>query len=470
MSESDVLDPVRVSGLAAAPGLVRFLFDPLGALRKAHADYGSFVFMSDPRLSLRQENKIILTAGARFNREVLTNPNVWLTSSVNPRAPRHTAAHRLRFGLVQISGKAHEYYRRLLSPPLQRVKVDTLGDRMGDVIEEDMAEWPQGAVIDFAARSKDLLQKIAIGLLFGNDVDNATPVAEGTRRNVAYKWSLMANICRVDAPGLPYRRMLREAEVLERDILKWAAVKRGVRDESDLMSILVNSPNPQACPITDAQIVGHVPTLLGAAFETCQNALIWTIVLLDQHPDVARDLLDELRGALGGAAPSWDRVANLPLLDAVVKESLRIIPPVPFQIRKAAHDTTLAGFPVKKNWRVMLSPFLTNRNPDLYPQPDHFLPGRWHTINPSPFEYSVFSSGPRMCPGYWFGLAVLKMAISNILTRYRPALVPNAKIDTQLRVALMPRGRVPIVMHRQDGAFVRAPLRGSVRRLFDLAA
>src|SRR5262249_7350475 len=159
--------------------------------------------------------------------------------------------------------------------------------------------------------------------------------------------------------------------------------------------IVVNSPDENGQPASNPCVVGHVPTLLGAAYETCQNVLIWTLVLLDQHPDVARDVVDEIEGRLRGADPTWSSLSDLPLLDSVVKESMRLVPPVPIQTRAATRDTTLAGFAIKKSWRVMLSLFLTNRNPDIYPQPDRFLPDRWGTINPSPFEYSVFSAGPR---------------------------------------------------------------------------
>jgi cytochrome P450 len=464
----DDMMPVILPGFTGLPYLVQYLSDPIRTLRNVYSAHGPFVMTIDPRPTLKQTKMVALAVGARFNREVFSNTAVWRTSSVNPRAPKNSAADRLRYGLVKIGGAAHEYYRRLLSPPLQRKNVDAMGDDMAGVVEKEISTWPQGVPIDFNAHSNRLLQKIAIGLLFGNDLKNGLPVAEGIRRNVSYKWSVAAGAFPLNIPGTPYHRMLHDAELLEGNIIKWAACKRGRNDNRDLMSLLVNSPNENGQPVTNAQIVGHVPTLLGAAFETGQNALIWTIVMLDQHPEVARDLLDELQGRVAGAPPTWDAIANLPLLDAVVKESMRLLPPVPVQTRAATQDTTLAGYPIRRGWHVMLSPFLTNRNPDLYPEPDRFVPSRWSTIDPSPFEYSVFSSGPRMCPGYWFGLAALKTAVAHILLRYRPALAQGTKIDFKVRVAMMPRRTVSIIMHRQDKAFASTQLRGAIRDLVQL--
>jgi cytochrome P450 len=89
---------------------------------------------------------------------------------------------------------------------------------------------------------------------------------------------------------------------------------------------------------------------------------------------------------------------QLPLVDSIVNESTRLLPPVPKQFRVAEHDTTLTGYLIAARTKVLVSPFLTNRAPDLYPNADRFVPGRWTGTSPSPYRYSVFSAGPRGCP------------------------------------------------------------------------
>jgi cytochrome P450 len=260
--------------------------------------------------------------------------------------------------------------------------------------------------------------------------------------------------------------MLHVGEQLEQRIVEWADCKRGHLNGRDLLSIVVNSPDEHGNPPSHDRIVGQTPTLFGAAYETCQNALIWTLILLEQHPRVARELYDELQGE--GAALTFDRLVQLPLLDGVVKESMRILPPVPQQFRVAQCDTTLAGHAMPKTTRVALSAFITNRDPDLYPEPARFKPSRWQSIDPSPYEYLVFSAGPRGCPGYWFGLCAIKTALAAIFSRYRIALAPEAHIDYKVRVALSPRNRIAAVLHRQDGGFAAAPIRGGIRDLVEL--
>jgi cytochrome P450 len=173
----------------------------------------------------------------------------------------------------------------------------------------------------------------------------------------------------MNLPGTPFYRMLRDAETLERGILDWVAEAGQDSDGKDFLSILISSPDADGNPGSAAQVAAQIPILLVAPSETCENALIWTLVMLDQHPRIAADLLDELRGRLAGSAPT--PVGDLPLLDAVIKESMRLLPPGPLQFRTAQRDTALAGYPMPRRSAVVLSAFLTNRNRDLFPDPDH---------------------------------------------------------------------------------------------------
>lgn len=463
--------PVQVTGLAAARLGWQFVRDPLIAMRESDAAHGPFAMVSLPLPFVRSPKLVllglplILTAGASFNGEVLSNPTAWRTVSVLPGGPKNSAARRLSGGIVRMTGRRHAHYRGLLLPALRKGSIDALGEDMARLAQEEVAAWPVGETVDLWDRARHLMRTFAIGLLFGGDRQRGYPIADMINRLLAAKWSLRTAGFPVDLPITPYGRMLRGAERLERSILAWIDHKRGHLDGHDLLSIVVNNPDEDGHPAGDATLAGHVPTLFGAAYETCQNTLIWTLILLAQHPGAARELVEELDAELNGAPPVLERIATLPRLDAVVKESMRILPPVPIQLRVAQEETTLAGHPVPKGARVVLSGFLTNRNPQLYPQPDCFRPERWAAINPNPYEYSVFSGGPRSCPGYWFGLSVIKVALAAILTRYRFALVPQARIDYKVRVGMAPRRSVPAILHPQDGAFAAAPIRGNLRNL-----
>jgi cytochrome P450 len=114
---------------------------------------------------------------------------------------------------------------------------------------------------------------------------------------------------------------------------------------------------------------------------------------------------------------------------------------------------------------LLLSSFLTNRDPKLYPDADRFKPERWASIAPSAYEYSVFSGGPRACPGYAFALAMLKVGIAITMKRYGIALRSGTQIDYKVGVALSPRRPIPAVLHRQNGVFAASAIGGRIRDL-----
>jgi len=460
--------PVHISGTQAYRYFFRFLLDPLATVERAHNKFGPFIIINyRPILWQRKFFKrkaAAVAIGPDFNQEILSDPVTWQTVSIGS-GPRNSAARRVSVELVSLQGDKHKYYRQLFIPPMSRKNIDAQSDLIGNTAVAEVERWPLNETIDLWACSRALLQNFAITLLFGNDCARGIPVAELIHQLFSNTASWPVWLFPFNISGTPYNLMLRDGELLQSRIFEWAKCRRRIVDSKDLLSIVTNSPNENGAPHSEAEIAAHIPTLLGAAFETCQNTLIWTLVLLSQHPRIARDLLDELRNRLAGAVPSLELIRDLPLLDAVINESMRILPPVPQQFRVATKDTALANFPVRSRTKVLISPFLTNRNPDLYPEPDCFKPERWSSIKPSSYEFFVFSAGPRACPGFWFGTSVLKVAIAAIMTRFHIVLAPNARIDYKVRLALSPNGNVPATLKRQDGAVTRSSIQGSIRNL-----
>lgn len=456
---------VRLNAQDAAFWYWRFLRDPLQALIKSRAQFGPFFQLPHPRLPTRPRRTFLVGIGSAFNSEVLANPAAWRPVSIGPGGPKNSAARRLGMGIIRMTGERHAHYRRLLLPPLQRRSIDANGGKLVSLARESVGNWRVGQPIDLWANVRRLMRTFAIGVLFGDDRQNGYPISDMIYEGLEYNWSWKIAACPIQIPGTPYDRMMRSADELERRIIAWASRKRGNLDERDLLSIIVNKPDENGCPASNQSIVGHTPTLFGAAYETCQNAMIWTLILLDQHPEIARDLYSEIRQNYTGSEADYEQLMQLPLLDAVTKESMRILPPVPQQFRVAQHETTINGIDVDKGTRVLLSPFLTNREPDLYPDPDQFKPQRWAVISPTPYENPVFSAGPRGCPGYAFGTAMLKVGIATIMSQYHIVFPPGTQIDYKLRVALSPKNKVPSVLARQDGAFAASAIEGAIRTI-----
>jgi cytochrome P450 len=263
----------------------------------------------------------------------------------------------------------------------------------------------------------------------------------------------------LDWPGLPYRRMLRHSEATEAAILAWAAKRRNDQRSDDLLSILIAQPDHRGKPASPASIAGHIPVLFGASYETCQAGLGWSLFLLAQHPDGAERRAAE-RAATGEAEP--------PYLEWVVKEAMRLFPPVPYQARRVAADTELLGEAVPQNSRIFISALMTNRNPEIYPEPERFRPERWEKLNPSAYEYMTFSAGPRTCIGLWFGVTAVKRALAGILRHAKVELKPGARIGHYVAVTMGPKPGLPGILRPVGGRWQATRATGPAAALVQL--
>lgn len=458
--------PVRVRGVATLWYFLRMLNDPISCVRFVFARYGSLVAFES--FALHRRGATVLAVGAEFNKAVLGDIETWRTGQLPVSGPKGSALDRLGQNLVSLNGPRHAYYRKLLSQPIRSSRMAQLGDDIGHFVAGEVASWPQGTV-DLWPLSKHLVRSVAVAMLFGGDQARGAALAELSEQLMVESKTPQVYLCRAGFPGEAFKKLERRAEQVERCALDFAETKRGVRNERDMLSVLVNSPDETGAAPSPDVIAGHIPILFGATHETCQTALAWTLFLIAQHPDVARDLADEISGALAGAPPTLSRVAGLPLLDAVVKESMRILPPVPSLARVASRSTRLGRYDVTPGTWILLSPFLTNRAPELYDKPARFTPERWSRINPSGFEYMVFSGGPRVCPGSAFGTAVVKVSIAAIVSRFCITVVPGARIDRRVAVTMAPRG-LPVVLHPPDRGWTASPVTGQVCDMVELSA
>jgi cytochrome P450 len=234
--------------------------------------------------------------------------------------------------------------------------------------------------------------------------------------------------------------------LLERRLLEWARAKRGKADARDVGSIIVNNPNADRNPPSDAALVGQIPSRFAAAFEAGHSALTWTLLVVAQHPQVALQLRDELGSKMGRTSPWLSAAGELSYLDAVV---------MGIDAHSTAGPFSDPRCPMRyENFRI--SPAAGHpRHPQRVPdQPDAVSPSPngdvcrpegWLTIAPAAFEFfPVFSGGSHGCPGHWFGSAAVKIALTAMLTRYRLVLAPDTRIATAFS---QPGGRCSACTH-----------------------
>ena len=437
--------------------MLKLFRDPCTYSRWLHDTYGDVVAMAhgDP--------SYVFAFGPALNFHLLSQPALFeVGKGTILKVSKDTAWGRLLFyNLLNMNGEHHKLQRHLMQPAFHKRQIGLYHDDMAVLTQRMLERWQSLSEIDLHAEMKKLTQRITVKTLFGLDDEKEIDRVGTLLQQLNASQSLLMYTPLIDVPGMPYHRTLRLAEQLESFIRSMIAQKRSESEATDVLAALVRAHDEDGTKLTDDELIGHTITLYVAGHETTSNALTWTIFLLHQHPRIHADLLAELDGELHGDAPTLESLHQLSLLDGVIKESLRLLPPAPTSMRIAASPCALT-----KGATIFFSPFMTHRLPELYEEPDRFKPERWATLSRTPYEYLPFVAGPHRCIGADFALQEMKVVLAMLLQRYRLAVIPNARIEPK-GSNLDPAHGMPMRILPQDRRFERVPVRGSIHRLIE---
>jgi len=207
--------------------------------------------------------------------------------------------------------------------------------------------------------------------------------------------------------------------------------------------------------MTDQQVRDEALTLLIAGHETTANALIWSWYLLSQNPEAEAKLHAELAEVLGGRLPEFDDVPKLPYTTGVFSESLRLYPPAWAMGRRAKQDYAIGEYPIPAGSILLMSPWVSHRDPRWFPEPEKFEPDRWRPERAEKlpkFAYFPFGGGARVCIGERFAWTEGVLVLATLAQRWKMRLVPGQKVETRAVITLRPRYGMNMIAERTGAA------------------
>jgi cytochrome P450 len=495
-----------VRWIGGVPHLLRFGRDPIGTAGRLFQRYGPIAsIVRGPARIVHPDGRfVVVVNGPGLNREVLTEheryrmyalPGIYYADDDalararrnagrrgRPTAERLQPVQRTLTGLFHVNGDEHRRHRRLLQPAFAKTRIDAYRDDMVALTQRMLDEWREGEERDLLDDMTELTLGIATKTLFGEDAgERGLELARMMQQWLVTMFS-PGMLVRFDVRGLPYARWLdltrrideATAALLREKRKTVAARPKDGPVAADMLSMLVAARDEDGSALDEDDLVGHTGVIFAAGHETSTNALAWTLFLLAEHPAIANDVVDELANVLHGDAPTVEQLGRLPLLDAVVKESMRVLPPVPLHPRIVAEDTELGGHFLPAHTELFLSIFHMHHDPALFANPERFDPRRWSKIKPSPYEYNPFSAGPRMCIGAAFAMMEIKIALAMTLQRFRVERLRGARIDRRVAITMAPKHGLPMRIRRADHAWAAArrslpAVRGDIHELVELA-
>jgi len=436
MSDS-LLPPPTPNGKAGLRALQALIpnMNILASLEALHQELGD-VF----RLTLPGFNPVILV-GPEANRFVLiTHQN-----DVRWRLEQDPVTKLLRHGLLVEDYEPHDALRQHMNPTLHRRMLVNYVETMVCCTDQVIATWTEGKPLDMLVEMRRVALLILVQTLFKVDFSpDMEQLWPAILRTLAYispgLWLVWRDIPR---PG--YKQALQQMDTYLFQIIR---ARRAVKGESeDLLGVLVNTPGMSNDLIRDQLL-----TMLIAGHDTSTALLAWTLYLLGCHPEAMARVQTEIDSILGPVIPTYKQISQLTYLDQVVKESLRLYPPIHAGMRIAAIDLNFQGYHIPAGTRLLYSIYLSHRQADYWPQPERFDPKRFgpeDNRNRPPHTYVPFGGGARNCIGAAFGLVEAKVVLARILQHFDLRLT-STRIHPHMGATLEPRPGVMMQVRRRS--------------------
>jgi cytochrome P450 family 135 len=405
---SRALDGHSVPGPQAPKAwqFLRWISDPIGfaeACQRRHGPvfairvylFDRVVFATDPA-----DVKTILTDSDHFVGGVvarrLVEPAVGSTS------------------VLTTTGAAHMRQRKLLLPPMHEDLVERWFERIESIAEAELSRLPLDRPVPLRPALQRVTLDVMCRLVFG---------AEGSDQLGELRRTLVRSLDPRLAPLLFFPTMLRRRgrlnpatkaldrrEQLHRLIAGLIAERRrdpGLEARDDVLSLLICARDEEGGAFTDVELRDQLMTLLIAGHETTATGLTWAIERLSRTPR-ARDRL---------AASILEGEDDY--LDAAVKETLRIRPPIVNVPRTTTEPVELGGHRIAPGTSVAAMLSLTHRRPDLWPAPLAFRPERFLEGKPLPYSFVPFGGGIRRCIGASLAMLEMRVVLRAAMRRFR---------------------------------------------------
>lgn len=347
-------------------------------------------------------------------------------------------------GIVTSEGAAWRRKRALVQPVVRPRQVRAYAETMTDCASSLAGTWQPGQHIDVRREMLGLTQRIAVRTLFGTDTAGREgtigPAMDIAQAAIGDEFRGLTLFLPAWIPTPGRQRLKKAVAVIDSEVNRVTEERhRDGADRDDLLSRLLAARDEQGDRLTDKEIRDEAVTLYIGGHETTGTTLTWAWYLLSRNPEARQRLADELTTVLQGRTPGFDDFKELRWTEQIIRETLRLYPPVWLMTGIAKEGSTLGGRPVAEGTVLWASQWSAQRDERWFPEPDAFRPERWdEEARPVPdHAWFPFGGGARACLGARFATVEAVLVLATLAQRFRLDLGPG-EIPPKTGLTLQP--------------------------------
>lgn len=360
-------------------------------------------------------------------------------------------------GLMLLDFEEHHRHRRIMQAAFTRDRLEGYTAALQPATQAGLDAWTPRAGFRAYPALKELTLDLATQIFMGGaDLASNDELERVNRAFIACVQSATA-LVRADVPGTRWGKALRGRRLLEEFLRRHLAAKRS-GDGDDLFSVLCHITTEDGERFSDDDIVNHMIFLLMAAHDTSTITVSTMMRYLGQHPQWQQRCREEVMAL--PEHPTMAQLDGLESMDMVMKESLRLVPPVPVLARKTVKETEVLGHRIPADRLVSVMVHLSHHMEELWPEPQRFDPERFAETRREDkvhrYAWEPFGGGVHKCLGMFFAGAEVKTIVHHLLRRFEWTVDPAYRTPMSYTSLPFPKDRQPIDLR---------PLRAGGRRV-----
>ncbi len=398
-------------------------------------------------------NHIVFLNHPDYIREVLVVQN---DNFIKERTVQRTKM-LLGEGMITAEGAQHRVQRQVAQPAFHRQRIPEYASTMVREAVRMRDTWRAGEQRDIARDMMHLTLNVVTGTLFATDLrDEVDELADAINRIMGlYNFLVMLPaaewLVHVRPPGLA--AFVRARKRIDAVVYRMIEAHRRQRSDSGSLLDLMLAASPDRSTGSEQSLRDQVITIFLAGYETVANALSWTWYLLSQNPECERRFHEEIDRELRDRQPSFDDVPRLRYVEMVLAESMRLYPPAWAMGRYARDDFRLGEFFLPAKTTVLISQFVTHRDPRFFPDPLCFDPERFTPeakAKRTKFTYFPFGAGARQCIGESFAWMEGVLLLATLGQKWKLNLVPGHRVEPEPLITLRPKYGMRMLVEERD--------------------